>query len=55
MHHDNVRNINTKYETLCNITSKDEVWDAVNNCHMTLESILMKVNYENHLLFLAVE
>ena len=55
MHHNDVRNIKGKDETLHNVNLKDEVWDAENSHFVMLESILMKVTHENHPLFLASE
>lgn len=55
MHHNDVKNIKAKYETLCDITLKEGAWDIEKSAHATLESILMKVKHENHPLFLAAE
>ena len=55
MHHNDVKNIKVKYETLHDMNLKEEVWDTNSSRYITLESILMKLTHKNHPLFLAVE
>ena len=55
MHHNDVKNIKAKYETLCDMNLKEEVWDTKSSRYVTLESMLMTLKHENHPLFLAAE
>ena len=55
MHHNDVKNIKSRYKMLYEVNLKDDVWDKVNNCYVKLEQVLMTENNGNDPLFLAVE
>ena len=55
MHHNDVKNIKARFETLYGVNLKDEVWDTVNDCYVILEQVLMNEKNENDPLFFAVE
>ena len=55
MHHNDVKNIKSRYETLYEVNLKDYVWDKVNNYYVKLEQVLMMEKNGNDPLFLVVE
>ena len=55
MCHDDVKNIKSRCETLCNVNLKEKAWNTAISRHVTLESVMMKAKIDNNPLFLAAE
>ena len=54
MHHNDVKNVKSRYKMLYDMNSKEDIWDTEKDVYVKLEKILMEAKSDKEPLFLAV-